>query len=126
MARVKITEYRAKRILLGSEYQGFSIGGPEKGLPAKGHFVVKVDQGIKKRFKQGLVALDKKAGDISKTLSPWKKKGFTRFLAEPYLPHEASEEKYLSLERVREGIRILFSAEGGVDIEAHPEKVQNE
>src|SRR6185436_8215677 len=35
-----------------------------------------------------------------------------------------AEETYLSLERVREGVRILFAREGGIEIESHPELVQ--
>lgn len=53
----------------------------------------------------------------------WEGKGFSQFLIEPLLPHEGSEEQYLSLERVREGVRVLHAAGGGIDIEEHPEKV---
>ena len=124
MSRVKITEYRAKRLILGNSYQGISMQGDEKNIfPLKGRFVVKVDQGIKKRFKQGLVAVDEIPKAIPPILTGWKKKGFSRFIAEPYIPHEDSEEQYLSLERVREGVRILHTLEGGIDIEAHPESV---
>lgn len=124
MARVKITEYRAKKIILGDTYEGIPIPGNGKvRLSEKTRYVVKVDQGVKKRFKQGLVALDKRSSEIPKAILSWKNKGFIRFLAEPYLPHEGNEEKYLSLERVRDGIRILYASEGGIDIEEHPEKV---
>lgn len=124
MSRVKITEYRAKSIILGGAYPGVALRtGREKLLKGK-RLVVKVDQGIKKRFKQGLVAVDVPSTMIVKKLSEWKKKGFTQFLAEPYLEHEAEEEKYFSLERVREGVRVLYAAEGGVDIEEHPELVR--
>ncbi|MBV9349335.1 MAG: hypothetical protein JO026_01140 [Patescibacteria group bacterium] len=124
MSRVKITEYRAKKILLGAAYEGIPI--LESRIPDMPYtkYVLKVDQGVKKRFKQGLVALDISKDEVSRTLSLWREKGFTRFLAEPYFPHEQSEEKYLSLERVREGIRVLFAEEGGIDIEEHPEKVR--
>ncbi|MDO8523614.1 MAG: ATP citrate lyase citrate-binding domain-containing protein [bacterium] len=125
MARVKITEYRAKKLILSDAYQGVPVG---EGIPfdskKKGRFVIKVDQGIKKRFKQGLVAIDQPAAALPKVIASWKKKDFTRFLAEPYLPHDESEEKYLSLERVRDGIRMLYGDSGGIDIEAHPEAVR--
>jgi ATP-citrate lyase beta-subunit len=121
MSRVKITEYRAKRILLGDAYPGVSLPGK---APKKGSYVLKVDQGIKKRFKQGLVAVDISPSKFSGYLKAWGKKGFTHFLAEPYFPHEASEESYLSLERVRGGLRLLYAKDGGVDIEAHPEAVK--
>lgn len=50
-------------------------------------------------------------------------KGFDTFLAEPMVDHEHNEEVYLSLERTREGIRILHSTEGGVDVEDHPDSI---
>jgi len=87
-------------------------------------YVVKVDQGIKKRFKQGLVKIGVSANEIAAVVEPWKEKGFSQFIAEPLLDHSADEEQYFSLERVRDGIRMLHAAEGGVDIEAHPEAVQ--
>jgi succinyl-CoA synthetase beta subunit len=125
MARVKISEYRAKKILLGDTYKGVSIRSDSKAkLPKSGKWVAKVDQGIKKRFKQGLVAVGVSSAQAAKKMSEWKKKGFSQFLLEPLVPHKASEEQYFSLERVREGIRILHAGEGGIDIEAHPEKVK--
>lgn len=124
MSRVKITEYRAKRLIVGESYAGISITAGEKSaLPKKGRWVVKVDQGIKKRFKQGLVAVDVSSKTISEKIIAWKKKGFSKFLIEPYLVHDISEEQYLSLERVRDGVRILHAQNGGIDIEAHPESV---
>jgi succinyl-CoA synthetase beta subunit len=125
MARVKISEYRAKQILLGEAYKGISVRSDSKTkLPKGGRWVAKVDQGVKKRFKQGLVVVDVSPAEATKKISGWEKKGFSQFLIEPLVPHEASEEQYLSLERVREGIRILHAGDGGVDIEAHPEKVK--
>lgn len=124
MARIKLTEYRAKNILLGGAYQGVAVFSSKDKLP-KGKWVAKVDQGIKKRMKQGLVALNVDAAGIKKAITAWEKKGFSRFILEPVFPHEASEEQYLSLERVREGIRMLHAKEGGIEIESHPEKVQS-
>lgn len=124
MARVKLTEFKAKRLLLGDAYKGISFGIDGAPEAEAGSYVVKVDQGIKKRFKQGLVALNVSAADIAKTVEPWEKKGISNFIAEPLLAHEASEERYFSIERIRDGLRVLYAAEGGVDIEAHPEKVK--
>ncbi len=125
MSRVKITEHKAKQLILGGAYKGISIRvGEPFSAPKKGKFVVKVDQGIKKRFKQGLVALDKSGRAIMPATLPWRKKGFTRFIAEPFFPHKNEEEQYLSLERVRDGVQFLFSKDGGVDIEKNPEAVQ--
>lgn len=124
MSRVKISEFRAKQILLGEGYKGLQIRSSEKARFPKGHFVFKVDQGIKKRFKQGLVTIDKSTVDMGRAMRQWEGKGFSQFILEPLVPHTAEEEQYLSLERVRGGLRMLHTREGGVDIEAHPEKVQ--
>jgi ATP-citrate lyase beta-subunit len=123
MARVKLSEYRAKKILLGDGYRGVQLRSGEKMSIPAGEWVAKVDQGVKKRMKQGLVLVGKPAADIRKAIAQWEKKGFSQFLLEPLLPHEAAEEQYLSLERVRDGIRILHAKDGGIDIESHPEKV---
>lgn len=123
MARVKISEYRAKRLLLGDSYKGTSFGAQTPKFPKNGTYVVKVDEGVKKRFKQGLVAVNIKADKIPRIAAGWRKKGFTRFIAEPYVPHQPNEERYLSLERVRGGVRVLYSKLGGIDVESAPEKV---
>lgn len=126
MARVKISEYRAKRILLGDSYKGISVRSDAKvKLPTSGMWVAKVDQGVKKRFNQGLVAVNVTPAQAAQKFAEWQKKGFSQFLLEPFVGHESNEEQYLSLERVREGIRILYAGEGGIDIEEHPEKVEN-
>lgn len=124
MARVKISEYRAKKILLGDTYTGIQCRASEKMSFPKGRWVVKVDQGMKKRFKQGLLAIDKKPAEFLRAVRSWEKKGFTQFLREPLILHTDSEEHYLSFERVREGVRVLYAKHGGVDIETHPEVVQ--
>jgi succinyl-CoA synthetase beta subunit len=123
MPRVKLTEYRAKKILLGEEYGGAQVTESERALP-EGKLVFKVDQGIKKRMKQGLVALNATEKDIDARMKEWGKKGFSNFIAEPMVPHDESEERYISFERVREGVRVMYAKEGGIEIEAHPEKVQ--
>lgn len=123
MARAKISEYRAKSILLGSEYKGIQVRAGERPEALPGTWVAKVDQGVKKRFKQGLVVVDVAPMEALHAIEQWKEKGFSRFLLEPYVAHTPEEEQYLSLERVREGIRVLHAREGGIDIEAHPEAV---
>ncbi|MSR07796.1 MAG: hypothetical protein EXR93_12140 [Gemmatimonadetes bacterium] len=122
MSRVKITEYRAKKLLLGSAYRGIPVTGPDAVLPKKGRYVVKVDQGVKQRLKKGLLFLDQSAAEVPKAIARLKRKGFSRFLVEPMAGHKAADERYLSLERVREGIRVIRCDEGGVDIEERPEK----
>lgn len=124
MSRVKLSEYKAKRLILGDAYQGVQLRtGSDMPVP-DGRWVAKVDQGVKKRFKQGLVAVDKPASELLASIKEWEGKGFSQFILEPLLEHEQHEEQYFSLERLREGIRMLHTKEGGVDIEAHPEKVQ--
>ncbi|MBY0110534.1 hypothetical protein K2Y00_00805 [Patescibacteria group bacterium] len=123
MPRVKLTEHKAKSLILGDAYTGVALGVGD--TTAEGTWVVKVDQGVKKRMKQGLVKVKVSSREIPPALSEWSQKGFTRFIAEPFLPHESSEEQYLSLERVRDGIRLLHAKEGGIEIEEHPEKVQS-
>ena len=39
-----------------------------------------------------------------------------RFIVEPFVPHESSEEYYICIQSDREGEEILFCAEGGVDV----------
>lgn len=124
MSRVKLTEYRAKKILLGDSYRGVSVREDAAKLPA-GKWVAKVDQGVKKRMKQGLLAIDVDAAAIKKSITTWKKKGFSQFLLEPLFPHKSEEEQYLSLERIRDGIRLLHATDGGIEIESHPELVTN-
>jgi len=123
MARVKISEFRAKKMLLGDAYKGISIRPEAGAIPATGKWVAKVDQGVKKRAKQGLVSMGGKSA-LAKAINGWKKKGFSQFIVEPFVVHKPEEERYLSLERVRNGIRVLYAKEGGIEIETHPESVQ--
>ncbi len=127
MARVKLTEFRAKTLLM-PDYNGISVQTGMKSKipwprPSAGgqaaQYVAKVDQGVKKRFKQGLVAVNEKAANLPKYFTAWEKKGFTQFIVEEYFPHEATEEQYFSLERVRGGIRLLHAKDGGINIEEH-------
>src|SRR3989344_5898328 len=125
MPRIKLTEYRAKKLLLGGAYRGISVrvGEPMKILKS-GRFVVKVDQGVKKRMKKGLVLLDQSPRGIPLAVSKLRKKGFSRFLIEPFVRHREEDEQYVSFERVREGIRVMHAKAGGIDIESHPEAVE--
>lgn len=126
MSRVKLTEYRAKKIILGDSYRGIAVN-LEARLPneVKGRWVAKVDQGVKRRMKQGLIAVDVDSKEIAKSITAWRKYGFSQFLLEPLFPHKPEEEQYLSLERVRDGVRILHARDGGIEIESHPEAVTN-
>ncbi len=122
MARVKLSEYSAKKILLGDTYTGVSLRSGALSIPA-GRWVAKVDQGVKKRFKQGLVVVDKSESEIKQAIEQWEQKGFSQFILDPLVAHDSKDARYISFERVREGIRVLFSRDGGIDIEEHPEAV---
>ncbi|MBI4426954.1 MAG: hypothetical protein HY569_00500 [Candidatus Magasanikbacteria bacterium] len=126
MPRVKLFEHNAKRIVckrLFFPYNGIAvtpqtdIDSVIKTLAYDKKYVVKVDQGVKKRFKNGLVVLNIGRAEIKTTLDNLKAKGFDYFLIEEFVAHNADEEKYLCLEREREGITASVSATGGVDIE---------
>ncbi len=124
MSRLKLSEYRAKTLLMGDSYAGISVDLLNPlALPKRGRFVVKVDQGVKKRFVRGLVALNVGPRSITPILKSFKKKGYVKALIEPYVPHLAREEKYLSLERMRDGVQLLFAEQGGVEVEQQ-KKVQ--
>lgn len=125
MARVKLTEFRAKS-LLAPDYAGVSVRLASMAddlakLAPKQQYIIKVDQGIKKRGKQGLVRLNVTPAVAKQAIGELAERGFDRFIAEPMLPHDDDEERYLSIERIRDGVRVLYSPRGGVDIEEHPE-----
>ena len=127
MARVKLSEFRAKKILV-EEYSGYSlkldsIDQDLSGIPA-GKYVLKVDQGIKKRGKQGLVAVNITPEQVPKYVNTWSQKGFNRFILEPLFPHEQEEEKYFSVQRNRDGLNISYSDFGGIDVEDNADKIR--
>ncbi len=135
MPRIKLSEFRAKTIVadyLGTDYTGISFDADSDGVSKldetvkpDARYVVKVDQGIKKRFKQGLIKLDVTGVDqIMDALSDLRKKGFNHFLIEELVPHEDHEERYLALERTDKGIVIHYSLHGGVEIESHQSDVK--
>ena len=127
MARVKLSEYRAKKIL-SEGYYGCSLKyeslGDDLAQVPDGRYVLKVDQGIKKRGKQGLVAVNISPGDAVEYANAWHEKGFNRYIIEPLFPHEQEQEKYFSIQRNRDGMQINFSEFGGVDVEDNPETIK--
>lgn len=127
MARIKLSEFRAKSLLVPG-YDGHALkldtlAADSSGLKDDTSYVVKVDQGIKKRGKQGLLRLNVSKEDVSQAVNELSEKGFTRFIAEPMVPHEKSAEKYLSFERTAGGIVLSYSDHGGIDVEEHPESI---
>jgi len=133
MARVKISEYTAKSLLLpllGANFSSIQVDASSpNSFKAIDHlnktksYVVKVDQGIKKRMKQGLVAIDVNPYKVKIVVDEFIEKGYKKFFIEEFVPHESTDEKYISLERTRDGIVCYYSTLGGIDIESHQESV---
>ncbi len=126
MARVPITEYAAKRLVIGETYAGVSVtpASLETDMAAltqkKGAnttYTVKVDTGVKKRWKRGLVKIDLEADAVKKQVEAFFADGHGRCLIEPFVAHQPEEEKYVSINLVREGGALLHSEKGGVLIE---------
>lgn len=130
MPRRKLSEYRSKKLvsdILGLEYAGWSVWSPEETSEIKGYdsYVVKVDQAVKGRFKKGLVLLDIKQRDLKKAVKELEEKGYSSFLVEPYVTHEPKDERYLSMSHDRSGYHLLFSEQGGVDIEQNAGSIKS-
>lgn len=128
MARVKLSEFRAKKLLV-PDYDGVSLKLDTlkedlARLDSKTSYVIKVDQGIKKRGKQGLIRLDVAKPKAKQAVKELAERGFYRFIAEPMLAHKDNEERYVSFERTRRGIVVHYSEHGGVDIEDNQATVQ--
>ncbi|MDA1317297.1 MAG: hypothetical protein O3B87_04715 [bacterium] len=127
MARVKLTEYKAKQLLyhaLGKKYLGTPATPEGYQMPHNGPFVLKVDQGIKGRMKKGLVELEIQKDKLPDALMRLSKKGYSQFIIEPMVKHDPSQERYLSLERTREGIVVRYAKVGGIDIESMKDRVE--
>lgn len=130
MARVAITEYAAKKLFLGDDYTGESVT-PEnveevvKTLDAKAVFIVKIDVGIKKRGKQGLIRLNIPADGVTQAAGELFALGHERCVVEEMVPHQEQNEKYFSIDVLREGAQVLYSEKGGVSIEDDPDSVKN-
>jgi succinyl-CoA synthetase beta subunit len=86
-------------------------------------YVVKVDQGVKKRGKQGLIRLNVAKSGVKQAVDELSESGYTRFIAEPMLPHEDTEERYVSFERTADGTVMSYSDHGGIDIEEHSDTI---
>ena len=125
MARVKITEFTAKSVLVPN-YLGVSLNTNNYVSVISSlsrylrdtNLVLKVDQGIKKRGKQGLVKVNLTPSDIPAIIQKWSLLGWNNFLLEPVIEHDPQVEHYLALERVRTGWQVSYSSKGGIDIES--------
>jgi ATP-citrate lyase beta-subunit len=136
MPRQKLSEYRAKNILaqaLDQPYAGISVDAQAQlddqlihlsDLPEP--YVVKVDEGVKGRFKQGLVLLDVKAENIRGAISTLQDKGYRWLLIEAMVAHDPPAERYISFTTDRSGMVVQYTAAGGVDVESHSEDIQSQ
>lgn len=130
MPRRKLSEYRSKKLVsdaLGLGYVGWSVSAPKEVKAIKGHdsYVVKVDQAVKGRFKKGLVLLGVKQDGLEKAVKELEAKGYSSFLVEPHVTHDQKAERYLSMSHDRSGYHLLFSKQGGVDIEQNADSIQS-
>jgi succinyl-CoA synthetase beta subunit len=121
VARVKLTEFRAKSLLIDN-YEGVALHletleSDIQKITEGTTYIIKVDQGIKKRGKQGLIRLNVEKAAVATAVNELAEKGFQRFLAEPMFAHDDSEERYVSFERTRQGIAANYSERGGVSVE---------
>ncbi|MDO8511235.1 MAG: ATP citrate lyase citrate-binding domain-containing protein [Nanoarchaeota archaeon] len=141
MARVKIREFDAKKLLLENlkqEYRGILVDSSTdlNDLPQRypwlleERLVIKPDQLFGKRGKLGLVLLDATLEQVKEYLQQNLNKEFTigkttdkltHFLIEPYVEHE--KEYYLSITSERDYDAIHFSEEGGINVEENWDKV---
>ncbi len=133
MPRKKISEFRAKTILanvLGLDYAGVTLdtSGDWRAdvamLDEHKRYVVKVDQGVKGRFKKGLVKLGRTKDEVTADVEAMAALGFEHALIEEELEHPAEAERYLAFERLRVGNVMSFSARGGVNVEDAPEEIR--
>lgn len=95
--------------------------------------VVKPDQLIKRRGKNGFILLDAPWDEARRWISERMKTEITvddvtgildHFIVEPFILHNEEEEYYVAITSVREGDNILFYHQGGVDVGAVDEKAE--
>lgn len=128
MARIRITEYAAKKLMLGDTYTGTSLtphnlSASLESLSETARFVLKIDTGIKKRGLAGLVKVNLMKSDLVSAAEAFFALGHQRCIVEVMHPHSDTAEQYLSIDLTRTGASILYSALGGVAIEEHATSV---
>lgn len=131
MSRRTLSEYRSKILVseaLRLPYTGWQLDAElplepqlEGAAGSAARLVVKVDEGIKGRFRQGLVLLDVPAtsAGVEAAAEQLRGRGHRWLLAEPMVAHDPSDERYLSLADDPDGLVLSHTAHGGVDVEAH-------
>lgn len=131
MARKKISEYKAKKLIykaLDMSYSGISINNDSDyvgKLDSSKKYVLKVDEGVKQRNKKGLVVFNIIEKNLSSEIDKLRKKGFSQFILEEFLEHDSKSEHYIAIERIREGKKIHYSTSGGINIEDNKELVKS-
>jgi ATP-citrate lyase beta-subunit len=134
MPRQKLSEFRAKKILYESldlEYKGWSINALSpidsqlSDIPDDGHYVLKVDEGVKGRLKKGLVELNIIASDLPNAIQTMSAKGYDWLIIEPLINHEDQDERYLNFTNERSGWTINYTSRGGINVESEPSSVQH-
>lgn len=131
MARVKISEFRAKNLLkeaLRFDYTGVAVD-LSKDLSQlnllDGKYVVKVDQAVKKRNKLGLVKLNRTPAEAIEDLRNFAEQGYNYALVEPFFVHEQRDEHFVAMSLTDEGVALQYSPEGGVEIEENKDSLQS-
>jgi succinyl-CoA synthetase beta subunit len=133
MPRVKISEFKAKKLItlnLGLNYSGLSVDSENyqseiQNLSENSKYVIKVDQGIKKRNKLGLVFVEVEKSQLNEKVRELQEKGYSNFLIEEFVPHSPSEEKFIAMERTRDGILCHYTNSGGVNVEDAKESIMS-
>ena len=122
MARKIVSEYGAKKLLLGDIYHGVQILEDTDlrkiDFQNSKSWVLKVDDGSKKRFKNGLVKIAVPESEIVSEINSFFKSGHKNLLVEPYVADDNNTEQYISFSLTRDGIRIIHSDSGGVHVES--------
>ena len=132
--RRKLSEYKSKKIVsvaLGLPYQGWSIDSASpledqliEPMRLNTKLVVKVDEGVKKRFKNGLVILNVLSDDLAAAIHGLSSKGYRYLIIEPMVDHSDNSEMYLSIISDRNKTTLQFTDRGGVDVEDHANEIQ--
>jgi ATP citrate (pro-S)-lyase len=137
-----LKEYSAGKCSVEDKYVKIGPDTDLKKLPsqykwlAKTKLVVKPDQLIKRRGKAKLLLLNASWKDAEKWLR--EKMGQTltignttgildHFIVEPFVPHKESDEYYVAITSNRDGDKILFYHQGGInvgDVDAKSSKLQ--
>jgi succinyl-CoA synthetase beta subunit len=104
MSRIKISEYRAKKLLGGAfsfDYKGRCIDlhediSAQLSDIEETSLVVKVDQAVKKRNKLGLVFVKRSMQQAEADLLHLQKLGYRWAMIEPFVQHDAADERFIA------------------------------